>query len=42
MKESNLIYFLNYRRMGALKIYFRNKIIVLCRPPCDLPHCCDF
>tara|TARA_A100001011_G_C14309629_1_gene844875 strand:- start:2784 stop:2954 length:171 start_codon:yes stop_codon:yes gene_type:complete len=41
-KESNIIYFLRYRRLGIAEIYFRNKIVVLCRPKCEMPHCCEY
>ena len=40
--ESNIIYFLRYRRLGISESYFRNKIVVLCRPKCDFPHCCSY
>jgi|MDTC01.3.fsa_nt_gb hypothetical protein len=39
--KSNLIFYLLNRERGTLKLKFSNKIIILCRPPCDLPDCCN-
>lgn len=41
MKESNILFFLNYRMLGVEKKFFKFKRVVLCRPTCDLPYCCN-
>ena len=35
MKESNILFYLHLRSLGLLK-KFRNKRVVLCRPPKDI------
>ncbi len=36
MIESNIVFFLIFRQIGALKTRFKDKIVVLSRPNLDL------
>lgn len=35
MKESNIVFFLLFRQLGALKSRFNDKIVILSRPNLD-------
>lgn len=37
-KENNILEYLRYREMGIERKLFRFKVVVLSRPPGDLPY----
>lgn len=37
-REGNIVNFLRYRRLGIEKKAFFNRIVILSRPPCDMPY----